>query len=92
MKDQKFDFIFIDGPNGSEEFSRVDFTELLPECLQDSFVIMVDDAERNGEQNTIQAISIILEKYHIAHTIAIMDGLKNTALIVSEDLAYLTSI
>ncbi len=92
LKDQKFDFIFIDGPNGSEEFSRVDFTELLPECLQDSFVIMVDDAERNGEQNTIQAISIILEKYHIAHTIAIMDGLKNTALIVSEDLAYLTSI
>ena len=89
---EKFDFIFVDGPQGSDEYSRVDITELLPECLADSFVIMVDDSERNGERRTINVISDILKKFNIAHEIVEYDGLKNTVLIVSEDLKFLCSL
>ena len=89
---EKFDFIFVDGPQGSDEYSRVDITELLPECLADSFVIMVDDAERVGERKTVNAIGTILQRSGINCIIGEYDGLKNTDLIVSEDLKFLCSL
>ncbi len=92
LTDKIFDFIFVDGPQGSEEYSRVDIMEILPECLADSFVIMVDDSERPGERKTIGAILGILEKEEIAYSICEIDGMKNTVLIVSEDLGFLCSI
>lgn len=89
---QKFDFIFIDGPQGSNEFSRVDITEILPECLTESFVIMVDDSQRQGERNTIKIIADILTSTGVGGLWGEYDGLKNTALIVSEDLRFLLSL
>lgn len=87
-----FDFIFIDGPQGSDECSRVDVTELLPECLASSFVIMLDDSNREGENRTLGVIAQILQNVGIAFKIGAYDGLKDTALIVSEDLKFLLSL
>lgn len=89
---KKFDFVFIDGPQGSDEFSRVDFTEILPEALMESFVIMVDDSQRNGETHTINCIYNILKQNGIDCKIVSYDGLKDTALIVSPDLTFLCSL
>ena len=89
---KKFDFVFIDGPQGSDEFSRVDVTEILPEALMESFVIMVDDSQRNGETHTINCIYNILKQNGIDCKIVSYDGLKDTALIVSPDLTFLCSL
>lgn len=89
---EKFDFIFIDGPQGSSEYSRVDITELLPECLEESFVIMMDDSERTGEHHTLQTIARILISNNISCKWATIDGIKNTDMIVSDNLEFLLSI
>ena len=89
---EKFDFIFVDGPQGSKEYSRVDVTEILPECLEKSFVIMIDDSGRQGEYRTISMIVNILKKSNIEVCMATYDGLKNTTIIVSKDLAFLCSL
>jgi len=89
---KKFDFVFIDGPQGSNGISRVDFTEILPEALMESFVIMIDDSERQGESRTIDCICNILNKNNIPFYVVAYDGMKNTSLIVSQDLLFLCSL
>lgn len=89
---EKFDFVFIDGPQGSQEVSRVDFTELLPEALEESFVIMIDDSERHGESATINVICNILQNAGISILIGVYDGIKDTTLIVSSNLRFLLSL
>lgn len=50
----KFDVISIDAPIGTDlEYSRRDVLELLPDILEKDFVILMDDANRQGERNTI---------------------------------------
>lgn len=92
LEGQKFDFIFVDGPQGSDEFSRVDITEILPEALADDFVIMIDDSERAGEKRTISTIMEILNKNNIRWQGTDFDGQKNTVVIVSKSYEFLCSV
>jgi hypothetical protein len=48
---KKFDLFSIDGPWGSDEYSRIDMIRYIPEILCEDFVIMVDDYERLGEKD-----------------------------------------
>lgn len=53
LEGKKFDFISLDGPYGTDEqygFSRTDILPFLPECLNKSFCIIVDDYNRFGEK------------------------------------------
>lgn len=88
LKDQKFDLIFIDGPFGSPVYSRVDIIDLIPECLNDSFILMLDDAERQGEQNTLTMIKNFLQECGIGHWMNYYTGQKATAIITSPDLHF----
>lgn len=88
LEGNKFDLIFIDGPFGSPVYSRVDIIDLLPECLADSFVLMLDDAERQGEQNTLQMILSMLKESGISSASNYYSGEKATAIITSEDLHF----
>lgn len=92
LSGETFDFIFIDGPQGSRGYSRPDVTELLPECLEKSFVIMLDDSERQGEQNTMHAMMQILTGAGLRFAAGQYDGVKNTGVIVSEDLKFLLTL
>ena len=89
VKDQKFDLIFIDGPFGSPVYSRVDIIDLMPECLKDSFILMLDDAVRQGEQNTLTMISNFLKECGIKHWMNYYTGQKATAIITSNDLHFI---
>lgn len=92
FQDKKFDLIFIDGPFGSPVYSRMDIIEILPECLSDSFVLMLDDAERRGEQNTLAIIKNILEENNIKYAFSYYSGIKSTAIITSADLHFLCTM
>ena len=92
LGNRKYDLIFIDGPFGSPVYSRIDVIDLLPQCLNDSFIIMLDDAERAGEQNTLKMISNILNENGIPYSANYYTGQKATAIITSRDLHFLCTM
>ena len=50
-----YDVVLVDGPNGTPRYSRYACMEILAERLAAEFVVIFDDAERRGEQDTIKA-------------------------------------
>ena len=91
---KKFDFISIDAPLGAEAivYARVDILDLLPECLAESFVIVVDDYNRQGEKNTVAVLEDILQKNEIIYTKGVYSGKKDCIVICSEDLKFVCSM
>ncbi len=91
---QVFDFMCIDAPFGfrSPQYARVDLFGILPECLAKSFVIFLDDCNRDGEKNTLKLMSELLSEHDIPHYSNIYVGEKGTGIIVSKDLAFLCSL
>ncbi|WP_296870337.1 glycosyltransferase [uncultured Methanobrevibacter sp.] len=75
LGDQKFDLIIIDGPQGfimdSENnvielnYSRTNVWQLIPQNLADDFIIIMDDFNRVGEQNTFEHIRELLNENNI---------------------------
>jgi predicted O-methyltransferase YrrM len=51
---QQFDFVIVDGPMGTRKKSRWAALEILERNLANEFVVIFDDAERRGEQETIR--------------------------------------
>lgn len=88
LDNKKFDLIFIDGPFGSSFLSRIDIIDLLPECLEKSFIMMLDDAERGGEQNTLKMMLNMLHEQRIDYAYNYYSGMKSTAIITSSDLHF----
>lgn len=91
---KKYDLILVDAPLGGDmkQYSRIDILDLLPECLDDRFVIMIDDTERSGEKNTVKEICKMLNQSGIDYAIGDYSGKKSSALICSESLSFLTSL
>lgn len=54
LEDRKFDLVLIDGPRGSKRNSRWTSLEILSGHLAKEFMVIFDDAERIGEQDTIR--------------------------------------
>jgi len=88
----KFDFIFVDGPYGSDNFSRSQIIHLLENNLQENFCIVMDDYERNGEKETIQEVMEILNQEKREFIYTIYKGEKEHILICSKDNKFLTTL
>lgn len=43
-------------------YSRIDTLSILPNCLDTSFIIMLDDYDRVPEQNAVKDIITLLKK------------------------------
>ena len=69
-----YDVIVCDGPWGIPRYSRYGILSLIDDTLPEDFVIVLDDAERPGEQDTEEAIVSRLEalkrSFRHGHTIA----------------------
>jgi len=91
---KKFDFILIDAPLGVDmkKYSRIDVLSILPECIDGNFVILVDDTERLGEQNTLVEIRKLLESNSISYAEGPYSGMKQSHLICSRNLNFLTTL
>ncbi|MCL2593027.1 MAG: hypothetical protein FWD82_06645 [Defluviitaleaceae bacterium] len=89
-----FDFIFIDGPwaGDMEMFGRVDILGLLPECLDASFVLMLDDCNRDVEMKTFKMIITALENTNINFKTGRYSGIKDLRIICSADVGFLCTL
>ena len=94
---QKFELILIDAPIGGDmkELARIDVLQILPNCLADSFVILIDDTERIGEQGTVK---LMKEKLNAAGVLFDISsrwryaGEKDMILICSPDNSFLCTM
>lgn len=91
---KKFDFIFIDAPLGGDmkQYARIDVLRLLPECLSESFVIMIDDAERGGETHTVAEMEKRLQESTVHYRCGRYCGKKDFILISAEHMGFLTTL
>ncbi len=56
--EDRFDLVIVDGPPAfmTDKFARIGVLEVAKEHLMPDFVIVMDDAERVGEQTTIEVL------------------------------------
>lgn len=92
LGDDKFDLVIVDGPLGRSHFSRISVLDLLSKNLSDTFVILLDDCDRIGEQETVEEIKKTLDKNKIEYGIAYYSGTKDQIIIYSKKLNFLKSI
>lgn len=84
----KFDFVVVDGPVGSPSRSRWGALPLLSEHIEQEYVVVFDDAERKGEQQTIkEAIRILSASAKYPH-VAITNALKSQVILASDRYGY----
>ena len=89
---EKFDLVVVDGPFGTEHFSRSQVIEIAKNNLQDEFCIIIDDYERPGEQETGQEIMKIMTKNGIAFSQNVYSAEKQHLIICSSNLGFLTTL
>jgi hypothetical protein len=89
----KYDFIVVDGPFGSAHYSRSQIIGVVKNGLPKQFCILMDDTERNGEQETIGILRNVLQEKGIKYLIQEYPGEKSHhTIICSEDQKFLTSL
>lgn len=88
-----YDFILIDGPFGSEgKYSRIEILSIVPEMLAKDFVIMMDDHDREGEQNTCRELLEILDGHGIPYKTSSYRAEKEVRVIASQSLSFVCSM
>ena len=92
FENQKFDFILVDGPFGSEHYSRSQIIQLAESNLAETFCIIIDDCNRPGEQETVAEVESVLKKINVKYAINKYQGLSDYVVICSDNLKFLTSM
>ena len=92
LSGKKYSVISIDGPWGSNRYSRRDIVELLPDILEKNFVIIMDDTDRKGENDTIEEIKRILNDRGIAYVLGVYPSISDCTVICSENYKFLCSL
>ena len=83
----------VDGPFGSDRFSRYDIISLVEKFEKNhEFIIMMDDTNRIGEQDTLNDIKICLSLANIKYYIGEYIGNKTVTLVVSEKYKFAISM
>jgi hypothetical protein len=93
IKNDKFEFIVVDGPCGTEHYSRSHILGLIPQHISSTFCIMMDDTHRQGEIETFEKICEKLEKNQIKYyKRCYFGGTKSHSIVCSNDLKFLTTM
>jgi len=91
---KQFDLISIDAPYGFDmnKYSRIDTLRLMPACLADEFVILLDDFDRPAEKNTFLAMESVLKESGISYEKGKYYGENDLMLLCSSNRKFLTSL
>ena len=87
--DKKYNLIIVDGPfGGAQKLPRSNIVDLVEHNLAQDFIIMFDDAERAGEQNTIALTKAKLASLGIEFGFQQRNALKSQVLIFSKSCEF----
>ncbi|AMC10158.1 hypothetical protein Lupro_02340 [Lutibacter profundi] len=82
---QNFDLYIVDGPFGSENYSRYDIVELARDFTKnDEFIIIIDDYQRIGEKETVQELLKMLKEKGITIYWGEYSGNKSVGVLGTE--------
>lgn len=90
VQDTKYQLIVVDGPFGADQPQpRTNIIGLVDNNLADDFVIIFDDAERAGEQDTIRKTKQRLSEKGIKFVEDKRTGIKTQVLLLSESRSFI---
>lgn len=94
LKGMQFDFIIIDAPKSGDmkRFARIDVLRMMPECLSENFVILMDDYNRACEIRTVRQMENVLKENGIPYKRGKYSGLKDCAILCAESLQFLATL
>lgn len=72
---RQFDVIVCDGPTGTPRHSRRGVLEMLDHLPAD-FALIMDDAEREGEQDTVTAVHDRLQEAKVQYSVGVVRSAK----------------
>lgn len=88
-QEKKYNLILVDGPiGGAQKFPRSNIVDLVQQNLAEDFIIIFDDAERSGEQNTIAKTKEKLSVMGIDFGVQQRNALKSQVLIFSKSCEF----
>jgi Cdc6-like AAA superfamily ATPase len=89
----KFDLYIVDGPFGSDHYSRYDIVTLAQKLEQgDEFIIIMDDYDRKGEKQTADELVKLFEKKNIKIHKGQYSGLKCVMILATEKYKYIKTL
>lgn len=80
---RRFDVIVCDGPRGTPRRSRSGALAMLQGDLPADFALILDDAERTGEQDTISAVHRTLQKAGVDYSVGVVRAAKTQAVFAA---------
>jgi hypothetical protein len=87
------DFYLVDGPFGSSNFSRLDILHVLEKIVHDKqFILVLDDYNRKGEQETANEILKMFERKGKKVYTGKFEGGKAQFVLVTEKYKYVLSL
>lgn len=92
LQNKKFDLYIVDGPFGSKNYSRYDILDLANTLTsKDDFIIIMDDFQRKGEQQTTADLEKLFNSKNINIYQKAYIGNKSLMVITSEKYKYAAS-
>lgn len=93
VTDQVYDLYLVDGPIGSESYSRYDIISLVSQLTRENeFIIVVDDTHRKGEKETFKDLVHLFQSKDINIHTKRLNGSKELSLIATEKYKFLTTV
>lgn len=93
LEGNTYDLVIIDGPWGSKRHSRNQILDIIRRnLLSERFVILMDDADRGGERDTIREIEKLLTDLGISYAKGFYRGRKDSCIICSSEYRFLVSL
>jgi hypothetical protein len=78
-----FDLLLVDGPNGTDHASRFDCVPLVDANDRREFIVVIDDANRPGEAETVAALAALLRRKGIDFKLNYLSGRTTQAVITT---------
>lgn len=89
IKNNKYNLVIVDGPIGyGKQYSRTNIVNLVGNLAKD-WVVIIDDAERTGEQNTIDLLREELKKDEKVFVEFEVSGLKTQHYFCSKEISVM---
>jgi len=87
-----YDLVVIDGPFGSDRFSRSQAIDVVTEgLLAKKFAVLIDDYDRSGEQETVSLMRAMLGKQGIQTKVTLFGGNRQQCLVAPESSRFIFS-